>query len=292
MAVSNSTTLNDLVGQIVSADAQSAAYAARVMRPLVRATAVPPGAGSIVIPRFQSLTVAGLTEGTAPSSTTWSTDGVTLTPVERGVYVQISKRSLHADPFSDLAPYGEQIGRALAQDEDALIQDAVDFTTNVVNDQTAGADNVTAADFLTAIGELEAANAPQPYFATFHPVSWSKIRSGLDDASAFASVGRQIVEGFGEGMTHMAGFVGAPYGVPTFITTTVNTFNGAGGADDTYRNVMFSKEAIGYAYIQDIGVDVDDNVVARAMDLMGWYSGDADELVDVYGVNIEDDVDG
>lgn len=288
MAISNSTQLNDLVGQIVSADAQSAAYAARVMRPLVRSVAVPPGAGSIVIPRFASLTVASLTEGTAPTSTTWTTDGVTLTPVERGVYVQISKRVLHADPFSDLAPYGEQIGRALASDEDALILDAVSFST-IVNEQAGGANNVTAADFLTAIGSLEAANAPQPYYAVFHPVSWAKVRSGLDDASAFASVGKQIVEGFGEGMTHMAGFVGAPYGVPTFISTNVNAVS-----DDanSYANVMFSKEAIGYAYIQDIGVDVDDNVVARAMDLMGWYSGDADELVDGYGIQIEDDIDG
>lgn len=288
MAISNSTTLNDLVGQIVSADAQSAAYANRVMRALVRSVAVPPGAGSIVVPRFQALTVAGLTEGTAPTSTTWSTDGVTLTPVERGVYVQISKRSLHADPFSDLAPYGEQIGRALAQDEDALILDAVSFST-IVNEQAGGANNVTAADFLTSIGQLEAANAPQPYYAVFHPVSWAKVRAGLDDASAFASVGKGIVEGFGEGQTHMAGYVASPYGVPTFITTEVNAVS-----DDaaSYANVMFSKEAIGYAYIQDIGVDVDDNVVARAMDLMGWYSGDADELVDAYGVQIEDDIDG
>lgn len=288
MAISNSTTLNDLVGQIVSADAQSAAYANRVMRPLVRSVAVPPGAGSIVIPRFQSLTVASLTEGTAPTSTTWSSDGVTLTPVERGVYVQISKRALHADPFSDLAPYGEQIGRALASDEDALILDAVSFAT-IVNEQAGGANNVTAADFLTAIGNLETQNAPQPYYAVFHPTSWAKVRAGLDDASAFASVGKLIVEGHGEGMTHMAGFVAQPYGVPTFISTNVNAVS-----DDanSYANIMFSKESTGYAYIQDIGVDVDDNVVARAMDLMGWYSGDADELVDLYGVQIEDDIDG
>lgn len=288
MAVSDSTQLNDLVGQIVSADAQSAAYANRVMRPLVRSTAVPPGAGSIVVPRFTKLTVASLTEGTAPASSTWTTDGVTLTPVERGVYVQISKRALHADPFSDLAPYGEQIGRALASDEDDLICDAVSFAT-IVNQQGVGANNVTAADFLTCIGQLEALNAPQPYYAVYHPTSWAKVRAGLDDASAFAAVGKQIVEGFGEGMTHMAGYVGAPYGVPTFISTSVNAVSDDGGS---YANLHFSKEAIGYAYIQDIGVDVDDNVTARAMDLMGWYSGDADELVDLYGVQCEDDIDG
>lgn len=288
MSISNSTTLNDLVGQIVSSEAQSAAYAARVMRPLVRATAVPPGAGSIVIPRFQSLAVSSLTEGTAPGSTTWSSDGVTLTPVERGVYVQISKRALHADPFSDLAPYGEQIGRALAEDEDLLIL-ASNVPATIVNEQGAGANNVVLADFLSAIAALEAQNAPAPYFAVFHPTSWGKLRGELDDASAFASVGKRIVEGFGEGKTNSAGFVGSPYGIDTFISTQVPDVS-----DDSssYSNRMFSREGVGYAFIQDIGVDVDDNVVARAMDLMGWYSGDAAELVDLYTVSIEDDIDG
>ncbi len=288
MSISNSTTLNDLVGQIVSADAQSAAYAARVMRPLVRSTPVPPGAGSIVIPRFQKLTVGSLTEGVAPGSSAWSTDGVTLTPVERGVYVQISKRALHADPFTDLAPYGEQIGRALAEDEDDLILDAV-IPATIVNQQGAGANNVGLADLLAGIASLEAANAPMPYFAVWHPISWGKLRAELDDAAAFASVGTRVVEGFGEGETNLNGFVGQPYGVPCFISTSVNEVS-----DDSasLNNMIFSKEAIGYAFIQDIGVDVDDNVVARAFDLMGWYSGDADELVDLYAVSMEDDLDG
>lgn len=290
MAISDSTQLNDLVGQIVAEQAQSAAYAARVMRPLVRSHALPPGAGSIVVPRFTSLSVASLSEGVAPASTTWSTDGVTLTPAERGVYVQLSKRALFADPFSDLAPYGEQIGRALGQDEDGLILDAVSFAT-IVNEQGAGANNVTLADHLTAVGELEEQNAPGPYFAVYHPVSWAKIRAGLDasEVIAFNRPGGQLAEGFGEGFTNLNGYVGMPYGVPAFISTEVNDVS---DDSNSYANVMFSKEAIGYAYMQDIGVDVDDNVTARAFDLMGWYSGDADELVDLWGVQIEDDKDG
>jgi N4-gp56 family major capsid protein len=288
MAISNSTTLNDLVGQIVSEMAQGAAYATRVMRPLIRSVGLPPGAGSITVPRFQSLSVSSLTEGTAPSSTTWSSDGVTLTPVERGVYVQVSKRALHADPFTDLQPYAEQIGRALGSDEDALILDAMVPSALIVNEQGGGASNIQLADFVAAIGKLEAQNAPGPYYAVFHPVSWGKLRAELDDASAFASVGTKVVEGFGEGLTNLNGYVGSPYGVPCFISTNVNTKDGG----DTYENLMFSKEAAAYAFIQDIGVDVDDNVVARAIDMMGWYSGDADELVDTYMVVLEDDVDG
>lgn len=282
MAISNSTTLNDLVGQIVSADAQSAAYATRVMRPLVRGYQVPAGAGSIVVPRFQSVSVGSLTEGVAPSSTTLNTDGVTLTPVERGTYVQVSKRALHADPFQDLAPYGEQLGRALAQDEDNLILADMNFDTHV-NDTS---DAMDAADFRTAIATLEAQNAPGPFFAVFHPNSWAKMRSAFSDAAAYASVGQLTVEGFGQGFTNQAGYVGSPYGIPCFITTAVDD---DGGATPTRRyNVMFSREALGAAWIKDIGVDVDDNVVARAIDMMAWYSFDSAKLVDAYGVIIED----
>jgi hypothetical protein len=281
MAISNSTTLNDLIGQIVSADAQSAAYANRVMRPLVRGYMVPPGAASIVVPRFQSVAVSSLTEGVAPSSATLSSDGVTLTPVERGTYVQISKRTLHADPFQDLAPYGDQLGRALAQDEDALILDAMNFTTHV---NTSG--SVVAGDFRDAIAALEAQNAPGPYFAVFHPNSWAKMRAEFSDAAAYASVGVRTVEGFGQGFSNQAGYVGSPYGIPCFISTAVND-DGAATPSRRY-NQIFSREAVGAAWIKDIGVDVDDNVVSRAIDMMAWYSFNTSKLVDAYGVIIED----
>jgi len=281
MALSNSTTLNDLIGQIVSADAQSAAYATRVMRPLVRGYMVPPGAGSIVVPRFQSVAVGSLTEGVAPSSTTMNTDGVTMTPVERGTYVQISKRTLHADPFQDLAPYGDQLGRALAADEDSLVLTDMDFTTHT---NSSGA--IVASDFRDSIAQLEASNAPGPYFAVFHPNSWAKLRGEFSDAAAYARVGQQTVEGFGQGFTNQAGYVGSPYGIPCFISTKVK--DDAGATPSRRYNVMFSREALGCSWIKDIGVDVDDNVVARAVDLMAWYSFDCAKLVDAYGVILED----
>lgn len=290
MALTNTTTLNDLIGQIVSSEAQSAAYSFRVMRPLIHAREVPQGAGSIVIPRFQALSVASLTEATAPTATAWSTDGVTLTPVERGVLVTISKSALWADPWSDLAPYGEQMGRALAQDEDALILAlAPTLTTNIVNEQSTTPANVDAADLLTAIGKLEAQNAPPPYFGVFHPISWAKIRAGIDDAATYADVGKLIVEGFGEGLTQRQGYVGSPYGVPCFISTQVDSTL---DTNATYSNIVCSRECLGYAWTYDLRVDVDDNIPARAFDVMAWYAGDAAELVDAYGVNVQDDIDG
>jgi hypothetical protein len=211
-----------------------------------------------------------------------NSDGVTLTPVERGTYVQISKRTLHADPFQDLAPYGDQLGRALAQDEDSLILDAMDFTDHI-NDTS---DSMDDSDFRAAIAALEAKNAVGPYFAVFHPNSWAKLRGIFDDAATYATVGRQTVEGFGQGFTNAAGYVGSPYGIPCFISTQVN--NDGGATPSRRHNVLFSRESVGAAWIKDIGVDVDDNVVARAIDLMAWYSFHTDKLVDDYGVIIED----
>jgi hypothetical protein len=161
----------------------------------------------------------------------------------------------------------------------------VTFTTSPVNN-TGGVDNVALDDFLGAIGALEAGNVPGPYFAVFHPTSWGKIRALLSDAAAFASVGQRTVEGFGAGFTNMAGYVGSPYGVPTFMSTQIGTAD----AGATYNNIMFSQSALACAYIQDIGVDVDDNVISRAIDLMGWYSVDCKTLNGGYGVVIEDSV--
>lgn len=281
MAVSNSTTLNDLVGQIVSSAAQSYAYSARIMRPLIQAIAVPPGAGSITVPRFDEVVVGPLVEGVAPTATAMTTTGVTLTPTERGVYKQISKRLLHADPFSDLSPYGEQMGAAMAQDEDALILDEATFTTRL-ND--AGA--LAVADILEAIATLEGMNAPQPYFAVFHPASWAKLRTEMANASTFGMVGEQIVGGMGQGFVNRAGFVGMPFGIPSFITTQTNV---SGDTPARHENYVFSASSIACAYIQDIGIDIDDNVTARAIDLVAWYSVDCANIND-FGVIIEDTV--
>lgn len=281
MAVSNSTTLNDLVGQIVSKDAMSAAYSTRVMRNIVSVYEVPLGAGSIVVPRFSGLSEGALTEGTATTSTTWNTEGVTLTPVERGIYVQISKRVLHSDPFADLSPYGSQLGRALAQGEDNQILGIMGSGVWTTSKGTIGA-NISGQVFRDAIATLEAANAPKPYFAVLHPASWAKMISEFGNASVFDGVGAGIVTGFGEGYPSLNGYVGAPYGIPTFISTQVPTVGG------NRYNVMFSKEAIAYGFMKDIGVDVFDNVTARAFDIMAWRSAHQAILSANYGVSMID----
>ena len=279
MAISNSTTLNDLVGQIVSEEAISAAIDTRVMRSLVNSVQMPMGAGSMVIPRFQDVAVASLTEGTAPSSTTWSTDGTTLTPVERGVYVQISKRALFADPFTDLAPYGEQLGRQLAEDEDGQILNLVSGAMGTTHSATSLGKNA----LLSGIASLEASGAPGPYFGVFHPQAWANLRADIGDASVYATVGQNIVNGLGDNTTTASnGYVGSPYGIPCYITNQV----GVDGAGTKYHNILAARQCISHAFIQDLTVDVDENITARAFDLMAWYVGHQAVTAKDWGVEI------
>lgn len=284
MAISNSTSLNDLVGSIVADQAVSAAYSARVMRNIVTTYEVPLGAGSITVPVFSGLSEGSLTEGTAPGSTTWNSDGLTLTPVERGIYVQISKRVLHADPFSDLSPYGEQLGRALAQGEDSQVLGVMGsgvWSTTAVG--TLGV-NISGGIYREAVATLEAANAPGPYYCVMHPASWAKLVPEFGQGNVYDRVGKEIVNGFGEGFPSLNGYVGAPYGIPTFISTQVDS-----DTDNIY-NVMFSKQALALAIMKDIGVDVFDNVTARAFDLMAWRSAHQGLTNDAYGVTLIDAV--
>lgn len=269
MAVTNSTDLNDLVGTIVNSEALSAAYGYRIMRDLVNAVQVPQGAASITIPSFSGVAVGSLTEGTAPSSTKWGSAGTTLTPVERGVYVQISKSVLYADPFSDLAPYGNQLGLALAKDEDTqLTAEFANFTAVTIG--TSGT-KLTKAGFLSGVAAMEASDFPGPVVAVFHPTSWASLRSDLGDAAVMGNAGAEIVNGFGKGFSTLNGYVGAPFGIPCFISSTVVD----NGGNFNKVNGIFKAPAIGYGYTQDLSVDVDDNVTARAFDLMAWYAGDA-----------------
>ena len=284
MGISNSTTLNDLISTIVSADAVGAAYSSRVMRNIVSVYEVPLGAGSITVPVFSGLTEASLTEGTAPSSTTWYTDGLNLTPVERGIYVQISKRVLHADPFADLAPYGEELGRTLAQGEDTEVLGIMGsgvWSNTAVG--TLGV-NISGDIYRSAISTLEEANAPKEYFCVMHPKSWSKLAKDFGNASVFDNVGKQIVNGFADGYPSYNGYVGAHYGVPTFISTCVPS------AGTNRYNVMFSKRAIALAIMKDIGIDVFDNVTARAFDIMAWRSAHQGITNAAFGVTMYDKI--
>lgn len=288
MALSNTTTLNDLIGSVVDSLVQEFAYALEVMKPICRFRQIEEGFDSIVIPRWATIAIGALTEATAPTAAALSTDGVTLTPTERGVLVTIGLRALRGDPFDDLEPYARTLGRSMGADSDSLILADMEAKFSVTVNDGAGLVDVTLAFFQTAIATLLAADAPTPYFCVLHPGSWAKIMAELDDASAFGVPGSQVVEGHGRGMPKdQQNFVAAPFGVPIYLSSQVDSTR---DTNETYANIMMSQEAYGVARTFDMRVDTDKNVPARAFDLMAWYAQASDELVDAYAVVLEDQV--
>ena len=51
---------------------------------------------------------------------------------------------------------------------------------------------------------------------------------------------------------------------------------------------MFSKQAVAYGYMKDIGIDVFDNVTARAFDIMAWRSAHQAVITKDYGCTMID----
>lgn len=291
MAVSNVTTLNDLVGSVVDSLVQEYAYSLEIMKNICRFKQIEEGYNSVTIPRWATIAVGALTEATAPVAAALSTDGVVLTPTERGVLVTISKKVLRSDPFSDLEPYAKTLGRSMGQDSDAQILPAMmaattGFTVTVNNG--GGVVDMTLAHFRTAIATLLAAEAPTPYFCVLHPLSWAKIMGDLDDAASFSIAGRDVVEGHGWGLPKDArNFVAAPYGVPIFLSSQVDATR---DTNATYSNVMMSQEGWGVARTFDMRVDTDENKPARAFDCIAWYAQHHAKLVNGYGLILEDQV--
>src|SRR5574343_339302 len=109
------------------------------MRQLVYSVSVPQGAQSITLPSFSGV----------------------------------------ADPFSDLAPYGNQLGLALAKDEDTQIcAEFGSFTGGTIG---ASGSAITKAGFLSGVAAMEATDMPGPVCAVFHPSAWASLRSALGD---------------------------------------------------------------------------------------------------------------
>jgi hypothetical protein len=292
-AMTNTTTLNDLIGSIIDAMVQEYSYARSVVKKLVTYKEIDNGYNSITIARWNSIAIGALTQSVTPDALALSTDGVTLTPTERGVVIKVSKTVLRADPFTDLEPYAKTLARALGEDQDSLILakmasngGATGFANTINNG--GGTADIELEDLRTAVGYLLANNAPMPYYSVLHPVSWSKILPELDDVSAFATPGKNVVEGHGEGMPVAPdGFVAAPYGVPIYLSTKVDA---ARDTAQTYTNVMFSSEAWALASTFPQRVEAQENKPARCFDVVAWYTQDNAELVDTYGTTIEDQI--
>lgn len=147
------------------------------------------GIGTISWAKPSKLTVSvatsTLTEWVTPTSTAFSYTTISTTPVQYGIYVEISDRLIKAAPTRILSEAANEVWMNMARIIDQVVQTEVMAGTNVFYAGTwnnaradlASTDYLVANDIKKAVVKLRSLDAPtydgNMYVATLHPfVEW------------------------------------------------------------------------------------------------------------------------
>jgi len=229
---STTTTYNDTVYSAIIADIVLDALMATVVTPpLMRHFDLRGQASKAVdIPKADKFTAAALTEGTEVANTALTTGVATLTAAEIGIMATVTDVLEVSDIPAAHGARLRQLGRSLGDKLDVDITALLDNFSSVVGSTTV---DLTLANILSAIFTLEAADAPKPFTAVFHPVQVADLRSGLNSASNAPYRSEGIRSGTNELGPAGNGFAGEWFGLPVHFSTNVATVNAAadrGGA--------------------------------------------------------------
>jgi N4-gp56 family major capsid protein len=257
MTITNTTTLNDLLPSIV-AEALFVASEKSIMRGLVRNYTIAPGQGkTVTVPIYPKQTAASLTEGTAPTFTAISTNGVTLTVSEVGLTAQISDLAMMASSSNVVSDIGRLFGEAIARKMDSDILSNVGSLSAGVGGASTTA---TPALLFQAIAKLRAQgyDTSNDCAIVLHPNVAYDIASTL--TSTFAAPASQIGN---DALRN--GFMGTLGGVPVYQSSLVNNTGTAGD----YNSVLFHRDAFGLAMMQDIRIESQREATKRGFDIVG-----------------------
>jgi len=277
MALTNTTTLNDLLPSIV-AEALFVASEKSIMRGLVRNYTLAPGNGkTVTVPIYPQVTAAALTEATAPSTTTVSTDGATLTVSEVGLLATISDLSMMASASNVVSDIGRLFGEAIARKIDTDLMTLFNsFGTNTVGGVSTTA---TAALLFQAIAKLRSQgyDTANDCAIVLHPAVAYDVASTL--TSTFAAPASMIGN---DALRN--GFMGTLGGVPVYQSSLVPQSTLASNASGDYGCGVFHKDALGLAIMQDIKIETQRQAGIRGYDIVGSAIYGTGELYDNAGV--------
>jgi N4-gp56 family major capsid protein len=257
MTITNTTTLNDLMPSII-AEALFVASEKSIMRGLVRNYTLNAGQGkTVTVPIYPKQTAASLTEATAPNFTAISTDGAVLTVAEVGLTAQISDLAIMASSTNVVADIGRLFGEAIARKMDSdLLSNVASFSAGVGGAST----TATAALIFQAIAKLRAQgyDTSNDCAIVLHPNVAYDVASTLTStfAAPASAVGNSALEN---------GFMGMLGGVPVYQSSLVNNTGTAGD----YNGVVFHKDALGLAMMQDIRIESQREATKRGFDIVG-----------------------
>jgi N4-gp56 family major capsid protein len=276
MAGSTTTTLNDLLPQIV-AEAMFVASERSIMRGLVKNYSLASGQGkTVTVPIYPLQTASTLTEGNEIANTEVSTNGVTLTVTTAAIRTLVTDLSVAASASNVVADIGRLFGEAIARKID------LDLTAQFAN--LGGANNydraITAADIFEAVARLKAAAVPtEGMVCVLHPAIAYDLKSALTTGGNTPfTVGGGASEVANEAMR--AGYVGQLAGIPVYETSNITAADAAAGE---FPGAVFNRDALGLVMIGDISIETERRASFLGTDIVGACHYGAGVIQSGYG---------
>lgn len=275
MAASTTTTLNDLLPQIV-AEALFVASERSIMRGLVKNYTIGAQQGkTITVPVYPLQTAGDLTEGTAATPGAVSTDGVTLTVSEVGLSTQVTDLARISSASNVVADVGRLFGEAIARKMDQDLTALFDsFTTNVVGTDSSA---LTAATIFQAVAKLKSAAVPSnDIVCVLHPAVAYDLKSSITNVFANPNAGDLQNEAMRQG------YIGQLAGIPVFETSNIANTGTAGD----FKGGVFHRDAIGLAMMQDIKIESQRQALLRGDDIIATAIYGKGVVREQYGVEV------
>ena len=275
MAISTTTTLNDLYANIV----QSALFTLSektVIRPLVRNYNMVGTPGLVAqIPKYSAIAAAAIAEGTdLGTPTSFTTDTTNVTASEIGVNVTLSDIAREGAAEDVVAAIGRQIGEGMALKVDT---DLAALFTGFSQTVGTGADEITIEMIFKAAAMLRNSNAPGNFVGVLHPYQAFQIKKQLTNAGATMSHALSDVGN----MALKDGFIGRIAGVDLFESTVVS-----GDSAGAFAGAVMSSDALAYMVKRDMRIEEQRDASLRATEFIGSMAYGVSELFDLYGVRI------
>jgi N4-gp56 family major capsid protein len=275
MAASTTTSLNDLLPQIV-AEALFVASERSIMRGLVKNYTIGAQQGkTITVPIYPLQTAGDLTEGTAATPGAVSTDGVTLTVSEVGLSTQVTDLARISSASNVIADVGRLFGEAIARKMDQDLTALFDsFTTNVVGTDSSA---LTAATIFQAVAKLKSAAVPSnDIVCVLHPAVAYDLKSSITNVFANPNAGDLQNEAMRQG------YIGQLAGIPVFETSNIANTGTAGD----FKGGVFHRDAIGLAMMQDIKIESQRQALLRGDDIIATAIYGKGVIREQYGVEV------
>lgn len=205
-----------VAAEIVSSLVIDAAYAEAVMPVLVKTADIAgENTNTIDFPKWPLLAATDLTEATDASNTAVNTTSVAVTADEAGIMITVTDVLLNSQSVGGLTPYALEMGKALANKIDLdILAEVGDFSTSV---GSTGVD-MTEANFLEAIYQLELGNAMGPFVSVLHPVQVNDLRTAVSATTGAIWGGPSVPS------SDIGGFASL-YGIDVFKSTNCASVN-------------------------------------------------------------------